>query len=108
MLLNRATPDLSALLGHVRVVDAAEVPELREDVRAVLVDGVGNLLPPRDLLGIPQARRVWPLRALRADEHALGEDQACAARCALRVVFLCHGPAVSGDDEGTRRTGERC
>jgi hypothetical protein len=78
----------SLLLRHVRVCNAANVPQLGEDMCALSVDGVGDLLPCIDLLLRPDAWSVCPLGALTGDERALSEDEAGTATGSLFVVFL--------------------
>ncbi len=61
---------------EIRMHQAPHVPELGGDAAAGLVDRRRDGPPGRDLLRIPQARRIRPAQALLADAGGFGDDQA--------------------------------
>ena len=65
--------------------DAADVPDLREDVSACVVDGGGDGLPGFGLLFGPDAGDVGVADAERVDGGAFGDDEAGGG--ALGVVL---------------------
>ena len=95
------------------VRDAAHMPELHDDLAALGVNRVGDLLPARDLFFAVDARRVEVALAFGRNLRALGDDQPGAG--ALLVVRdhqrgghlvragtvageWCHHDAVGGGD----------
>ena len=94
------------LLRRVRVGDTTKVPDLGINEAAIGVDGIRDLLPASDLLGIPEARSGLPLSTkqgrpiswmslcilnrnvpLTSDQDAFGDDEASSSSGALSVVL---------------------
>jgi hypothetical protein len=89
---DRRWPDGRFAAAHVRVSDAATMPDLAVDSAARGVNRVGDLPPRLDLVGAVQARRANdPVRLVR-DLNALSDDQSGGG--ALDVVIAHH---VRGD-----------
>ena len=71
----RRRGDRQRAVVEVRMRDAADMPELREDAAARLVDRLGHLFPAGDLRRRVHARGADIADALRADLGGLGDDQ---------------------------------
>jgi hypothetical protein len=76
------------MLGHTRVSDATDVPQLAENGAAVCMHSTGDFLPSGDMFLRPDAGRMRPLGSLLTDECGLGEDEGSSALSALRVIEL--------------------
>ena len=83
--------------------DAADVPDLREDVSAFIVDGFGDGLPCFDLLLRPEAGDVGVAYAEGIDGDAFGDDEAGGGSLGVVVdhdgrgdVVGCAARRVSG------------
>ena len=64
--------------------EPAHMPELRDDLPAGVMHGVGHLRPAPDLLFVPQTGRVRPAETFAADPGRFGNDEAGAR--ALGVI----------------------
>eukprot|EP01022_Parablepharisma_sp_SALTPOND_P021765 TRINITY_DN435_c1_g1_i1.p1 TRINITY_DN435_c1_g1~~TRINITY_DN435_c1_g1_i1.p1 ORF type:complete len:1304 (+),score=494.29 TRINITY_DN435_c1_g1_i1:15351-19262(+) len=82
---------------QVGMGDAADVPQLQEDVAALGMHGVGHLLPGGDLGLVVDAGGEGIALALRRDLGGLGDDEAGAG--ALGVVL---GSQFAGNVAGLR------
>jgi hypothetical protein len=71
----RRRPDGLFAAAHVRVSDAATMPDLAVNAAARGVNRVGDLPPSRDLVGTVQARRANDAMRLVRDLNALSDDQ---------------------------------
>ena len=86
-LHRRRPPEHAQIVRGVARRVQAEVVELREDHRAVLVDGIGQ--PPVGLERLPQIRpgdARKPRRRGRVDDAVAGDQQTCAALRARGLV----------------------
>jgi len=66
------------------VTETSDMPELRDDLAARRMYGVGDFLPPSDLLIGPDAGRQRITASLRGNIGRLSNDQAC--RSTLRII----------------------
>lgn len=81
-----ARGDDGPAVGHVRrVPGSSDVPQLARDRPALGVHGVDDVLPPGDLLGGVDPRRVRPAVRHRGDRRRLRDDEPRAR--ALAVVL---------------------
>jgi len=71
------------------VGDTADVPDLRENASARVMDGCGDGLPGFGLLLGPDAGNLWVADAEGVDGCTFGEDEAGGG--ALRVVLGLNG-----------------
>jgi hypothetical protein len=62
--------------------DAADMPELHDDLAALFVDGVGDAFPVGDLAIGEDARGPGVTAAFRRDVRRLGDDQSGAGALA--------------------------
>lgn len=83
----------------------ADVPQLRHDLPAGRVHGLGDLRPPRELLlAVETGDAVVLTGRVVADVRALGDDQA-DARC--RAPGVVRGHVLAGDPAGRERARHR-
>ncbi len=84
---------------------SAKVPKLREDLAALVVDALGDLLPPGDLRLVPDTRGELVGARAGRDERRFGDEQA-ALRGALLVVLALR--VLLGRVELVAHPGQRC
>ena len=82
---DRAGRDRQFAIQEHRVGDAADVPQLQEDLAARVVHGLRHELPAFDLFVGPDAGRIRIADALRRDRSRLAQNQ--TGGCAVGVVL---------------------
>ena len=96
----------SLAVEEVGVGDAADVPDLREDVAACVVDGCGDGLPGFDLLLRPEAGDVGVADAQGVDGSAFGDDEAGGGALGVVVGHDGRGDVVGGAAQAGERGHE--